>query len=70
MNQNKAKMIAFRLAFLMEHQKVLPDLKEIVQELYPSEAGQIDRNSAEYLMGAYEALFNLLSALEQKGIGL
>lgn len=53
----------------MPHQKVLSDLKELATQLYPEgvdEAG-VNRNSEEYLLGAYEALTLLISDLEKKG---
>lgn len=57
----KLKVTCLRIAMLMEHQQVLPDLKELALQLYPSETDQ------EYLQGAQDALNYLISFLEQKG---
>ncbi len=57
--QKKVRHICARVAFLMEHQEILPDLKEIVSELNTQES--------EYLKGAEDALTYLISFLEQKG---
>lgn len=57
-NQKKVRQVCLRVAFLMEHQSVLPDLKEFVAELEPND---------EYLKGAQDALNYLIGFLEQKG---
>ena len=57
-DQKKLRQVCLRIAFLMPHQEVLPDLKEFVAELEPSD---------EYLKGAQDALNYLVSFLEQKG---
>ena len=69
-NSRKVSMTAMRLSFLMEHQEIIPDLREVATELYPVGAApeQINRDSPEYLLGAYEALAALITALEQKGV--
>ena len=70
-NKEKVQYIAKRVSFLMEHQEVLPDLKELAADLYPYEAFGLlspdDRESPVYLMGAYDALMALIKALEEKG---
>lgn len=68
-NARKVSITAMQLSFLMEHQEILPDLKEVAQALYPegTDPDTINRESPEYLMGAYEALAALITALEQKG---
>ncbi len=64
-NELKVKIASYRIAFLMEHQHVIPDLKEIISELLVS----VDKsnNDCLYLEGAYDALNNLIIALEEKG---
>lgn len=57
--QKKVRHICARVAFLMEHQEILPDLKEIVAEINPE--------SEEYLKGAQDALHYLIEFLAQKG---
>jgi len=69
-NSRKVSIVAMKLSFLMEHQEILPDLKEVATELYQSvvDPAQVNKESPEYLLGAYEALAALITALEQKGI--
>lgn len=69
-NARKVSITAMQLSFLMEHQEILPDLKEVASALYPegTDPNTINRESPEYLMGAYEALAALITALEQKGV--
>jgi len=69
-NSRKVSLTAMRLSFLMEHQSILPDLREIAAELYPSgiDPDLINRESPEYLLGAFEALAALITALEGKGV--
>lgn len=57
-NQNKIKRVCLQIAFLMEHQSILPDLKELAAELSSQE---------DYLQGASDALMYLITFLEQKG---
>lgn len=63
--QKKIRHICARVAFLMEHQEILPDLKEIVSEINPN--GNSFADSGEYLKGAHDALTYLLEFLSQKG---
>ena len=56
-----------KIAFLMPHQYVLPDLKNIAIDLCPDNSESINRDSSEYLLGAYEGLLALLIAFEEKG---
>jgi hypothetical protein len=65
-NEKKVKVTAGKIAFLMSHQEVLPDLLELAQDLRPSEEN-INKNSPEYLLGAYEALQFLITTLQRKG---
>ncbi len=52
----------------MEHQRILPDLKELVTSVYATSAEDVeDCNSEEYMRGATDALHYLLEFLEQKG---
>jgi len=64
-NSKKIKSTAFRIAFLMPHQKVNPDLLVEVQELVAE--GPINKDSQEYLAGAHDALEMLINFLAQKG---
>jgi len=65
-NQRKVKVVAHRIAFLMEHQEIVPDLRELATKLCPSGLDTINRDSPEYLLGAFEAFTSLISALEGK----
>jgi hypothetical protein len=64
-SQAKVKQVCLRIALLMEHQEILPDLKELVAELSPEITTPILTD--QYLQGAQEALNYLISFLEQKG---
>lgn len=68
-NLKKIKITARKISFLMPHQTVLPDLKEICLALYPlgENPDAINKDSPEYLMGAYEALKSLIDCLSEKG---
>ena len=68
-NLKKVKVVTRKISFLMHHQEILPDLKEIATQLYPlgEDPEGMSRSSSEYLLGAYEALMHLISCLEQKG---
>ena len=69
-NLKQVRLVARKLSFLMEHQDINPDLKLIAQELSPPglmPGKDIDRESEEYLLGAYEALIALIMDLEEKG---
>ena len=57
----KVKVVARRISLLMQHQRILPDLKEVASQL------QDETASSEYLLGAYEALIALITELENKG---
>jgi len=65
----KVKVAARKISFLMPHQRVLSDLKELAAELYPQgvDNSNVNRECPEYLLGAFEALNFLLSDLEGKG---
>lgn len=45
----------------MQHQRILPDLKEIANRL------EEEARSSEYLLGAYQTLIALITDLEKKG---
>lgn len=57
-DQQKVRMVCARISFLMEHQDILPDLKEMIGEL---------NSSDDYVKGAHDALNYLIGFLEQKG---
>lgn len=57
-SQKKVRQVCARLTFLMEHQVILPDLKEIAAEISLDD---------EYSKGAHDALLYLIEFLEQKG---
>ncbi len=66
----KLRATAKMMAFLMPHQEVLPDLKEVIQQLRPADGeytSSIDHNTDVYLMGAYDALSELIDFLKTKG---
>lgn len=67
--QTTVRKICASLSFLMEHQQILPDLKEIVSELdvQKTSAEILDPKDIEYLRGAQDALTYLIGFLEQKG---
>jgi hypothetical protein len=56
--QKQVRLVCAQIAFLMEHQEILPDLKEYVSKLDDSD---------EYLRGAHDALNYLIDFLAQKG---
>lgn len=56
--QQKVRLICNQISFLMEHQEILPDLKELVAKL---------NSEDEYEKGAHDALNYLILFLEQKG---
>lgn len=67
-NRAKVKVLCHKISFLMEHQRILPDLKELVTSVYATSAEDVeDCNSEEYMRGATDALHYLLEFLEQKG---
>lgn len=69
-SQAKIKQVCMRIAFLMEHQEILPDIKEICDEIAPTEEYVQEAKEVfteEYLRGAHDALRYLIGFLEQKG---
>ncbi len=56
--KKKVELVAKQVSFLMHHQEILPDLKEIISTI-PTDT--------EYGQGAQNALLTLISSLEQKG---
>lgn len=60
-HQKKVRQVCAQVAFLMEHQDILPDLKEIVASL------DSQNDPDDYLKGAQDALTYLIGFLEQKG---
>ena len=66
-NQQKIKQTCLRIALLMEHQEILPDLKELAMGVFSQVNEQIDYSSKEYLAGANDALLYLISFLTEKG---
>jgi len=58
-NQKKVRQVCMQITFLMEHQEILPDLKELTSKL--------SSEDSEYLKGAQDALNYLIGFLEQKG---
>lgn len=65
-NRNKIKVAARKISFLMERQRIMPELKEMAASLCPDDLDKINRESPEYLLGAYEALTHLIEDLEEK----
>lgn len=57
-SQKQVRQVCAQISFLMEHQEILPDLKEFVSKLDDSD---------EYLRGAHDALNYLIDFLAQKG---
>ena len=68
-NRKKVRVMARKISFLMPHQIVLTDLKELATQLYPlgADPEKLNFNSEEYMMGAYEALVGLIDFLREKG---
>lgn len=58
-SQKKVRTTCAHISLLMEHQEILPDLKEIAEGL--------KSDSDEYLKGAHDALGYLIEFLAQKG---
>jgi len=65
---NDVKKVALKMSFLMKHQEILPDLKELISDLDPAKYPDNPIDSVDYLQGAHDALLSLINALEQKGI--
>ena len=61
-SEQKVRNIAFKISFLMEHQRIVPELMEIAYQLCPE-----GRELNEYNKGAFDALTTLILALEKKG---
>jgi hypothetical protein len=66
-NEMKVKVAAARVAFLMPHQEVMEDIELEALQLRP--AGDINKESPEYLAGASDALSFLITILKEKGCG-
>jgi hypothetical protein len=64
-NEMKVKMAAFKVGFLMPHQEVVPDLEIEALQIRP--IGEINKESDDYLAGAYDALSFLIAVLKDKG---
>jgi hypothetical protein len=64
-NEMKVKMAAFKVAFLMPHQEVVADLEIEALQIRP--VGDINKESDDYLAGAYDALAFLITVLREKG---
>lgn len=64
-NEMKVKMAAARVAFLMPHQDVVEDIELEALQIRP--AGDINKDSDEYLAGAADALSFLITILREKG---
>ena len=56
--QKKVQLVAKQISFLMHHQEILPDLKELISTI------PID---TEYGLGARDGLLALIESLDQKG---
>lgn len=69
MDNRKIRVVIKKITFLMHHQEILPDLKELAAQLKPEgvDSDKIDRESEAYIMGAYETLNYLIDSLKQKG---
>ncbi len=71
-NEKKIKHTAFRLAFLMQHQTVTPELELETQGLFAvgnthQSIDGVNKESIEYLAGAADAFAYLIKFLKQKG---
>lgn len=66
-NEMKVKMAAFKVAFLMPHQEVIPDLEIEALQIRP--VGEVNKSSDDYLAGAYDALAFLITTLREKSCG-
>jgi hypothetical protein len=63
-NEMKVKRVAFKIAFLMPHQEVLPDLELEALQICPLK--EVNKESDEYLQGARDALLFLITTLKEK----
>lgn len=66
-NRTKVKSVAGKIAFLMPHQFVNPDLEQEALSLKDCIDGEINKESPEYLAGAMDALLFFIKYLERKG---
>lgn len=68
-NEQKIKQAAFRVAFLMQHQHIAPELELEAQRLFAvvDTHHVVNKASADYVAGAADALAYLLKFLRQKG---
>lgn len=67
-NEKKVKQAAFRVAFLMPHQKIGSIIEAEASIVPPiDEQADINKDSPEYLAGAHDALRYLIQFLKQKG---
>jgi hypothetical protein len=50
-NFKKIRIAARKISFLMQHQEILPDLKEIAKQIYPLgvKPAKVNRDAPEYL---------------------
>lgn len=62
-HEKKVKLLAFKMSFLMEHQRILPELLDLAESLKDEESFYSD----PYLQGAFDALTTMVVALKQKG---
>lgn len=62
-DQKKVRQLCMNMSFLMSHQQVLPDLRELAASLTADEIAIDDL----YLQGARDALLLLVEFLETKG---
>jgi len=56
--QKKVQLVAKQVSFLMHHQEILPDLKELISTI---------ATDTEYGQGAKDGLWTLIDSLERKG---
>ena len=68
-NRIKVRMVAARIAFLMPHQEVSPDLELQALDLASSgvDLDKANTDTPEYLAGAQDALLILINMLKGKG---
>lgn len=68
-NRTKVRAAALRIAFLMPHQDVNPDLELEALDLTPPgiDLDKLNKECPEYLAGAKDALLSLINMLKGKG---
>lgn len=67
-NEKRVRQAAFRVAFLMPHQKIGSVIKLESMALMPvNEEIPVNKESPEYLAGANDALMYLIEFLKGKG---